>query len=278
MTRLLLPLALASGCGSFGLERTVGDSTLLPELPGDSEPEPGDDTREEPGATAPELSSFNLAERQGTGEILVVFEAFDLDDDLAGGEALLTLAGESYSFALPADLDEWEAAGTSRCHVEAEGLQPGQTVNGVLALQDAAGHRSDTLSDSLVLAGSVYPTAERGDTEATAQDIGVLELPAVIEGDIYRASNDGSAYTADLDWVSFRVGSSVDATFSLSWDASGADYDLHLMRDGSTVAKSVQDGTAQPETFSRTLSAGATYTLVVAGWSGGAGDWVVTVE
>ena len=115
-------------------------------------------------------------------------------------------------------------------------------------------------------------------TENTGQNIGVISLPATLEGDIYRAANDGYNYTGDLDWIEFRVASSSDATFSLTWNASGADYDLHLLLNGNTEGQSIQDGDAQPEGFTRTLNPNTTYVVVVAGWSGAPGDYTLVID
>lgn len=279
------------GCGPLYLEAISSDTgePILddPIDPGrgttDSEPETetDSDTRDDDpgdGDNAPQLNSIELTERQGNQTIQVTFEAFDLDNDLTGGQVSLTLGGTGYAFDIPGDLDSYEATGTSRCHVDASYFQAGDTVNGVMYVTDAAGHRSDTLTDSLTLATNSIEIPETGDEENSATNIGNLSLPAVLEGDIYRASNDGKAYTGDLDWVDFRVSSSTTATFSLVWDASGSDYDLHLLADGFPEAQSIQDGSAQPERFTRSLSSGTNYTVVVAGWNGSAGDWTLTID
>jgi hypothetical protein len=279
----LLGLLLA-GCGTIGLEASYFDTG--PDVGPGPGPDHTDDTEEDTHETdpdtpsAPELTSFELSERSGANAIQIAYEAFDLDGDLTGGQAELTLGGQAYTIAIPGDLDEYSATGTNRFQVDASHLSGGETVNGVMYLKDAAGHRSDTLTDSLVLAGgaTVYTITETGDTERDAQNIGVISLPATLEGDIYRASNDGYAYTGDMDWIEFRVGSTTDARFSLTWTASGADYDLHLLRNGNTEAQSIQDGATQPESFTRTLQGNTTYVIVVAGWNGGAGAWTLTIE
>lgn len=284
---LILPFL--AGCGTLGLELTVSDSDPghdpfehdsddgIPPVD-DSEEQQQDDTRDDPVESPPELSAFTLAERQAAGTIQVAFDAFDLDGDLVGGEVHLTLGGRGYALDIPGDLDTWDAAGTSRFQIDASDLSPGETVNGELFLVDAAGHESASLRDSLVLSGSAVTATEGGDTAASAQDLGVLALPTVVEGDIYRASNDGSAYTGDLDWFELRVTSATSATFVLTWAAAGADYDLHLLRDGASAGESIQDGTAQPESFTRTLQPGSTYAVVVAGWAGPGGAWTLEIQ
>lgn len=273
---------LLTGCGTIGLELVSSDTgdDVRPGPGPDNDSEPDEDTREtQPDEeSAPELSSFQLAERSSDDTIQIIYEAFDLDGDLAGGGADLTLGGQSYDIAIPGDLDEYSATGTNRFHVDASHIGAGETINGVMFLVDAAGNRSGTLTDSLTLAGSSYNITETGDAEDTAQSLGVISLPATLEGNIYRAANDGYGYTGDLDWIELRVASAEDATFSLTWDASGADYDLHLLVNGTTEAQSIQDGSTQPERFTRTLQPGITYVVVVAGWNGAGGDYTLVID
>jgi hypothetical protein len=279
---VLLGLSLA-GCGTFGLESTLDSGDFFDPGPGpgpDFDSDDPDDTREtDPGVeSAPELESFELSERSSDSTIQVVFEAFDLDGDLVGGRADLSLGGQSYSFDIPGELDQYSATGSSRFHIDASSLDPGQTVNGVMTLVDAAGHRSETLTDSLTMSGSVFTVSESGDTEDSAQDLGAITLPTIIQGNISRASNDGYGYTGDIDWIQIRVASRTDAHFSLSWEASGSDYDLHLLVNGETEAQSIQDGATQPESFTRTLQPGTSYVIVVAGWQGSAGNYTLTID
>ena len=279
-TLALLGLLLA-GCGTIGLEASYFDTGVqVGPGPGPDTTDDSEDTREtDPdNPSAPELSSFEMSERSASSSIQIAYEAFDLDDDLTGGQASLTLGGQDYTIAIPGDLDEYSATGTSRFQISASHLSAGETVNGVMYLQDAAGHRSGTLTDSLVMAGSNYIINETGDEERDAQNIGVISLPATLEGDIYRASNDGYAYTGDMDWIEFRVGSTTDAHFSLTWTSSGSDYDLHLLLNGNTEAQSIQDGGAQPESFTRTLQGNTTYVVVVAGWNGSGGNYTLVIE
>ncbi len=274
---------LLCGCGSIGLTLThtdTGDPFDPGPGPGPDRDDTEEDTRDDPPdeESDPTLNSFAMTERSADDTIQVTFDAFDLDGDLTGGQASLTLGGQAYDLDIPADMDEFSNTGTSRFGVDASSLEAGQTVNGVMYLIDAAGNRSDTLTDSLTLAGSSYTIQEIGDTENDAQSLGIISLPATLEGDIYRASNDGYAYTGDLDWVELRVDATTDATFTLTWDQSGADYDLHLLVNGNTEAQSVQDGGTQPERFTRTLSPGTTYTVVIAGWNGGGGDYTLVID
>ena len=106
-----------------------------------------------------------------------------------------------------------------------------------------------------------------------------MDLPGLINGHIYQASNDGSnSHTGDFDWISFRVATDSAADISLSWDQAQADYDLYLLEDGEPVAGSSELGSVQPESISRNLTRGSTWTVLVAGWSGPSGDYQVLLD
>ncbi len=277
--RLLVMLGLLfTGCDGIGLELTYFD-TADPFIPDRDDTGP-DTTNETDHPSAPQLESFDLSERSADSTIHIAFEASDDDGDLSGGVADLTLGGQSYSFDIPGDLDDYSVNGTSRFHIDGSHLSGGETVNGVLTLEDAAGHPSNSLTDSLTLeiTSQTYNVQEIGDTENQTQSLGVIELPAILEGDIYRASNDGYSYTGDIDFVEFRVSATTPAQFTLTWDASGSDYDLHLLVNGNTEAQSVQDGAAQPETFTRTLQPGTNYVVAIAGWNGNSGDYTLVID
>lgn len=286
-----LTLALLTGCGSLGLDLTWSD-TGGPAGPGpgvdsgdghEDDTDPPDDTREEPDESAPELSSFDLTEREPSDTVQVAFESFDLDGDLVGGSAHLTLGGANHVLDIPDDLDSWSATGTSRFQVDASSLPHGTTVNGSLYLVDVAGNASSTMSGSVALTDdgggdTAITVTETGDTLDTAYDLGVLSIPQTLNGSIYAASNDGDAYTGDVDWIDFRVGSTTSVTFTLAWSEARADYDLQLWEGTTRVAAGISDGTTQPETFSRTLQAGTRYSLFVAGWYGPAGNWTLLIH
>jgi hypothetical protein len=286
-TLLLLGLLLP-GCGSIGLTFTAADTGGLPpewdtdaDADADADGDADGDADSDADAdveSAPELQSFDMAERSSSSEVEVSFQATDVDNDLSGGKCSFTMGSRHYDIEIPDELDAFNPSGTSRFTVDASHLGAGETVQGSLFVKDAGNHSSNTLTDSLTLAGSSYTTTEVGDTSSDTDNIGVISLPATITGNIYRASNDGYAYTGDLDWIDFRVSSDATATFTLTWDATGSDYDLHLLRDGSTEAQSIQDGGTQPETFTRPLYAGTNYTLIVGGWNGSGGGYTVVID
>jgi hypothetical protein len=286
---LAVTLTLLSGCGTIGLEPTWFDTgpgggpPVFDSEGGQEDSEPGDDTREDPEESAPELTSFAMSERTGTDAVQVTFESFDQDGDLIGGSAHFTLGGGDHVLSIPADLDVWDATGASRFHVDASSLPSGTTVNGSLYLVDAAGNSSTTLSDSIERAsdgGGGVTVTETGDTYDTAYDLGIISLPTTVHGDLYAVSHSGKSYTGDYDWLMFRLGSATTATVTLSWVAPNGDYDLILF-DGVTetaVAMAQTTSTSPPENVSWDLAAGRTYYILVVGWSGAAGEWTVLIH
>jgi hypothetical protein len=282
-------LVLLSGCGTFGLDQTwldPGDDRPGPVVDsgeGQEDSEPQDDTRDDPEESAPELTSFAMTERPTSATVSVTFESLDQDNDLIGGSVHFTLGQADHVLTIPTDLDAWNASGESRFQVEAPSLPGGTTVEGSLYLVDAAGNRSSTLSDSLVLAddedteqGITVP--ESGDTYDTAYDLGIISLPVTVQGELDAVSHDASSnYTGDYDWLMFRLGTTTSATMTLSWTAANGDYDLILFdgASGQAIAQAQAESTTPPENITRSLTAGTTYYLLVVGWSGAAGDWTV---
>ncbi|MFH1466492.1 MAG: hypothetical protein ABIO70_19060 [Pseudomonadota bacterium] len=288
-----LTLALLTGCGSLGLDLTWSD-TGGPAGPGpgvdsgdghEDDTDPPDDTREEPNENAPELTSFDLTEREPSDTVQVAFESFDLDGDLVGGSAHLTLGGANHVLDIPDDLDSWSATGTSRFQVDASSLPHGTTVNGSLYLVDAAGNSSSTMSGSVALTDdgggdTAITVTETGDTIDTAYDLGVISLPVTVHGELDSVSHDAQGnYTGDYDWLQLRVGSTTSATITLSWEAPNGDYDLFLVDSaGNVLAAAQSETTSPPENISRSLTAGTTYYIVVIGWSGAAAGWTVLIH
>ena len=108
---------------------------------------------------------------------------------------------------------------------------------------------------------------------------GSIARPSILCGNIYDATKDANGYAGDLDYLDFQAGFGGSTTFTLTWEQTG-DYDLYLFNgnNGSAIADSFTFGLAQPESFTATLSNGQPYILLIAGWDGSGGDWMVAVE
>ncbi|GEM_PF-4976290 len=122
---------------------------------------------------------------------------------------------------------------------------------------------------------------ELGDAIEDAPNLGMIDTPGAICGELDEAGNDGGGYAGDLDFVAFQVGWDATYHLSLAWTASEADYDLYVFEitdEGyETVSDSYIEGT-EYESITLRLEAGATYVAGIAGWDGGAGEWTLTVE
>ncbi len=228
--------------------------------------------------SAPLLLSFGLSEAGSSGTFEGVFEGDDPDSDLYGGTALVSLGGISQMLSIPGDLDSFVTGGESSFTVASSSLLPGETVSASLILEDATGLQSGQRSDSVTLAGFNHSLSEPDDDFGTAYDVGLVGMPGYLAGALSQASNDGAAYTGDMDFIAFRVSSRQTVTFSLSWSMSAGDYDLRLGELNRWLETAIYDGTRQPEEITYTLETGTTYYLAVAGWSGPAGDYEVEIQ
>jgi hypothetical protein len=308
-------LPVIAGCGTYGLEPTLGQDAE-PEAPTGGDTDIDDDggsasdlgttdsgggqdggasdgggasddggsdgggSSTEPPPSSPVLSSLSAAE-SGT-RVEVSFVASDNDGDLSGGRFFLETNGTLASYEIPGDLDVWSDGGTSKVYLTPDTCDAGSTWSFEADVEDAAGNVSTPRSTTLTLAGFGYTTTEMGDdgTATEVEDIGAVTLPGSICGDIWRASNDGlNNYTGDMDYLSFRAGSGGRWTFTLDWAASGSDYDFHLYDSNwNRVAEAVGTATSPPESMSYTVTSSGQYFLVVAAWSGGTGSWTVTIK
>ncbi len=77
----------------------------------------------------------------------------------------------------------------------------------------------------------------------------------------------------------FRPDTTKSWHFSLFWSASASDYDMYL-GDSSLlqVTQGIEESNVPPETMSASLSAGATYYIIITGWSGNAGDYYLEIN
>jgi hypothetical protein len=111
--------------------------------------------------------------------------------------------------------------------------------------------------------------------------LGVVTAQTLICGTLESTGNDGLDYTGDLDITSFRVDPTGDWDVHLDWEVSG-DWDLYLFEQTSSgtyaeINASTGPDLQGPEALTSTLYRSGTYAFEVAGWSGSAGDWTVTI-
>ncbi len=255
-----------------------GDADVDADADADADSDADSDADTDPvQPSAPELYAFSLSEDSITHTIQGSFVADAADGNLYGGAAVLELDGDRYEIAIPSDLDSFSSGGTSTFSVSSNGLLPGDSITASLVVEDDQGLRSGRLNENLVLAGFNTALSEPDDDYGSANDVGRVEAPGYLVGNISRASNDGVAYTGDMDFLAFRLPTAARVTFTLTWDAAAADYDLRLGDRSQWLDTAITDGTTQPEVITYNLQANTTYYLAIAGWSGPSGDYEVTL-
>lgn len=230
------------------------------------------------GSSAPELSSVSVTE--GSTRIEVAFQVTDDDDDVEGGSLDVTVGTTTTTYEIPRDISDWRPTGTSTQWLDIDDCERGSTQTYQVQVWDAAGNGSARLSDTLALSGTGIPVAEVGDEITDISNVGSIGRESYLCGNIHRTGNDGvNSYTGDIDIVQFRPASGGNLSFALSWDAANGDYDVHLYSTSWTpLASAAGTGTTQPERFSYSVVSGTTYNLVIAAWSGSAGDYMLTVQ
>jgi hypothetical protein len=200
----------------------------------------------------------------------------------------VTVGGDTETFTIPNDLDSWNHGGTSRITVEIDPCDMGPTPSISLQATDTSGLTSPNASHSHTLTTpEIQVDSSRADdfsdTYATlgvsGVDLGTLARPSILCGNIYEATNNGTAFTGDLDYLDFRTGFGGTTTFTLTWYQT-ADYDLYLYNGntGASMSSSYTDGNTQPEAFTTSLTSGQDYILMIGGWTGNAGDWRLILE
>lgn len=230
------------------------------------------------GDSAPELSAVSVTE--GSGRIEVAFQVQDDDGDVEGGELDITVGTTTTTYEIPRDISDWRPSGTSTQYLDIDDCSRGSSQSYQVQVWDAAGNGSARLSDTLSLSGTGVRLTEVGDEISDISNIGSLARGTYLCGNIHRTGNDGvNSYTGDIDIVQFRPATGGSLSFALNWDAANGDYDVHLYSTSWTpLASAAGTGTSQPERFSYSVVSGTAYNLVIAAWSGSAGDYVLTVQ
>ncbi len=231
----------------------------------------GGDT--EPANNPPIVTSFDAYE--DGYKIRFDFTLQDDDDDLTGGVVSITVGADTVDYTYPVDL----LGPSDNPYVtwSADPYERERSYTATIRVTDVAGNRSDTASDTFERGPWTAEIDEVGDTRWEGPDnIGEIELPAELYGDIYLAG-DGSSY-GDQDWIKFKPPDDETLTFKLTWSAgNSADYDLYLTdATGNVLAQEVS--TTFGEELSYYVYGGESYMLGVAAWDGATGDWTIRIE
>jgi hypothetical protein len=243
-----------------------GEDTAPPE---DTEPpedtSPPEDT-EPPADNAPTIVSFSATE--SGNQIRFEFKAADIDEDLDGGTATLSVSGTSVTYDYP---DDFYVDPDNVASLNWDGTSYIRETSyiALLVVADARGNRSETAEDNFIRGPWTTSVSEGGDGFATATSIGEIELPAEISGEIYGQG--------DQDWMRFRVPRDGTRSFRLTWSTSGADYDLYLYDDGGSLLNQ-SESVSTSESFDEYLNTGNNYYVMVNGYSDDAGSWTLRID
>jgi hypothetical protein len=234
----------------------------------------------------PELSIVRVVDDPTS--MTVTFSLDDDDNDISGGSLSLSVGSMSHSLTIPGDLDTWNQGGNSKVTIDMDHCSIGSSPTVTLRATDTSGRSSGASSHSHTMdTDSIRVDSNSSDDHSdtyttlgvSGVNLGTLSRPTVLCGNIYQSSNDGTAFTGDLDWLDFSAGFGGSTDFSLTW-SSTSDYDLYLLNgnSGDTLAASYTNGNTSPEAFTASTSNGQPYVLLIAGWSGSSGDWQVIID
>ncbi len=294
-----MPLLLVLACGTYGLDGTPsGDTGRPPRDPPPTSPVGGDtelhtDTgsggtstggtstggQTPPDPSPPEVTAFSAWEE--STQVRFAFTVVDPDDDLTGGQVVLTLDGVDWTFRYPQDIRD-DGNGGDSVLVPLDEFVPEQPVTCKLRVEDNHGLSSPTVSLTFTRETWRTTTTEVGDDIYHVDWIGAVVTPGEIAGDLYATGHtwyDATTwwYDGDLDYIQFQVVDAGTYDISLSWGGSG-DYDILLFDVDWNLLDYAITETDNPERFTTTLYDGVVYNLLVAGYSGPAGPYTVRLE
>jgi hypothetical protein len=260
----------------------VPDTAQVPPIGETGEPAPDRtdlfDTALGDANTRPALSSIDIDDGDDALEIQVV--ATDPNRDLPGGSVRLTVEGDITTYAIDADLEDWNwirgsGTGTAELTWPYDACDTfGTTLGLSLRVFDAAGFASAAFDDAFPVPGVGARVPEVGDLWGAYFDIGEISgNRAAVCGGIHTVNIDGNL--ADRDWTRFTPLVSGLWTVELIPNERG-DYQLDVLdAAGFNVGRDYQGGLGVPETLQVTLTSGQTYYFLVWGSSGATSSWTV---
>jgi len=227
---------------------------------------------------APQLGGLSIADNSGL--LSVSFSASDADGDLNGGQAVLTVDGETFRFNIPGDLDAFQDGGTSRLSADFGMCGLGYEVSVSLQVTDSRGNPSTTVTDSHepINSGFRMDSSSSDDLgDGMGLDVGAISS-TIVCGNLYQVVE--SSYSGDTDYVIFSASASRNYTFRLAWDEGGADYDMWIydLAWGLEEDSDISSTLGGPATVTTYLYSGTEYYVQIAGWSGNAGDWTLQIQ
>ncbi len=149
-----------------------------------------------------------------------------------------------------------------------------------LILVDTDGNASAALEGTVDLGRRFYFEQEPNETPQASQNLGGIELPVAILGDLSLLAADGEGdYAGDKDYFRFAPIQGGNFTFTLYWPTKDNDLGMFLL-EGNGAFKSGADEYSlyPPETMSSPLEAGAPYSVAIAGTYGEPIDYVLLMD
>ena len=236
-------------------------------------PDSEDDT-EPPADSTPVITAFAATEE--TSKVRFAFAVEDGGNDMNGGNARVEIGANIVEYEWPGEV-RWTDGGSPFVLWELDEFSPEDTVTARLVVRDSVGNESEARQTDFTRSTYTKATSETGDLLEDAEGLGQIETPATITGDLYGTGNNGSQYTADIDFMKFSVDRKGPYDITLDWTETSADYDLFLLAEGPVTLASGTTIT-YGESVSFNLEAGTSYFLAVAGWEGAAGAWSIRIE
>ncbi len=233
----------------------------------DTEPDPG-------GDSPPVIPAFSASEEETKVRFIFVVE--DPDEDMPGGKVEISVDGDTQSWAYPSGV-QWSDGGTAFVVWDLDDFPPEKATTCRMIATDLRGNESQPSTTTFTRSSWTTSVTEAGDRPADAVGIGRVDPPGTINGNMYATGNDGYSFTADIDYVKFRLARSGTFSFTLSWDEAAGDYDLYLMDADLEVINSAATYDF-PEELGASLDADTDYFIAVAGWDGPGGNYSIRIE
>ncbi|MEQ1504286.1 MAG: hypothetical protein ABMB14_18745 [Myxococcota bacterium] len=233
-----------------------------------------------PDPNGPQLDDVAITE--GASTLDVTFAVSPGDAEVSGGTVLVDFDGVGVVLAIPDDLASWDgvtgAFALDRPTVG--GCAVGTDHDVEVSVLDSAGLASGSIVTLLGTTDVGVIVDEVG--ESLASVLGLVTVGTMICGDLDSTGNNGTDFTADLDFALFELDPTRTWDIGLAWDTI-ADFDVRLFEaDNDNVLTPIGAAGSPdvhgPEALWIHLTRNQRYAFEVAGWSGDPGDWTVTFD
>ncbi len=152
-----------------------------------------------------------------------------------------------------------------------------------LVIEDTDGNKSERLNHTVDLERFFFDEQESNDTPQAAQNLGGLQLPAAIVGDLTSLGAEPNGdYNGDLDYFKFTLfpEDAGNRSFTLYWPGTLNDLGMFLTDnpDEEPLVEGDIHDLMPPEEMGATLSGSVPYMIAVAGTHGGPTTYVLLID